>query len=128
VRANTDGREVIALDDIRRELEVDPADDQSAVVAAAYDRAKGLLRRGESFAGYATNVSRVLRGKVTDLCLAYRARVRVVYLEPPVPRIRARNTGREKRVPERVWERLFDKLDVPTPAEAHAVEYRVGGE
>jgi hypothetical protein len=31
-----------------------------------------------------------------------------------------------KRVPERVWERLFDKLDVPTLAEAHAVEYLVG--
>jgi hypothetical protein len=29
-------------------------------------------------------------------------------------------------VPERVWERLFDKLDVPTLAEAHAVEYVVG--
>ena len=26
----------------------------------------------------------------------------------------------------RVWERLFDKLDVPTAAEAHAVEYLVG--
>jgi predicted kinase len=51
-------REVISLDDIRRELDVDPADDQSAVVAAAYDRAKGLLRRGEPFVWNATNVSR----------------------------------------------------------------------
>ncbi|MBY0456649.1 MAG: AAA family ATPase, partial [Gemmataceae bacterium] len=121
-------REVISLDDIRRELDVDPADDQSEVVAAAYDRAKALLRRAEPFIWNATNVSRVLRDKVIGLSLAYKARVKVVYLEPPVPLIRARNTGRTKRVPGRVWERLFDKLDVPTAAECHEVEYRVGEE
>lgn len=126
VQANANGREVISLDDIRRELDVEPGDDQGAVVAAAYDRAKVLLRRGEPFVWNATNVSRILRDKVIGLCAAYKARVRVVYLEPPVPLIRSRNTGRVKRVPERVWERLFDKLDVPTLAEAHAVEYVVG--
>jgi predicted kinase len=96
------------------------------VVAAAYDRAKGCLRKGEPFVWNATNVSRVLRGKVIDLCAAYKARVRVVYLEPPIPLIRERNGEREKQVPARVWERLFDRLDVPTEAEAHAVEYVVG--
>lgn len=125
VREHAGDREVISLDDIRRELDVDPADNQSEVVAAAYDRAKALLRRKEPFVWNATNVSRVLRGKVIDLSIAYRARVRVVYLEPPVPLIRARNAGRTKRVPQRVWERLFDKLDVPTPAECHGVEYHV---
>jgi predicted kinase len=125
VRENAGGREVISLDDIRQELEVDPTDDQSQVVAAAYDRAKALLRRGEPFVWNATNVSRVLRGKVIDLCAAYKARVRVVYLEPPIPLIRERNAGRAKKVPKRVWERLFDKLDVPTLAEAQAVEYVV---
>jgi putative nucleotidyltransferase with HDIG domain len=123
VKANAADREVISLDDIRRELEVDPADNQSAVVAAAYDRAKALLRRGEPFVWNATNVSRILREKVISLCIAYKARVRVVYLEPPITLIRAWNAGRVKPVPERVWERLFDKLDVPTLAEAHAVEY-----
>src|SRR5262245_13258032 len=126
VKEHAGEREVISLDDLRRELEVEPGDDQSAVVAAAYDRAKVLLRRGEPFVWNATNVSRILRGKVIDLAAAYKARLRVVYLESPIPLIRARNTGRAKRVPERVWERLFDKLDVPTIAEAHAVEYRVG--
>ncbi|MBP3958155.1 AAA family ATPase [Gemmata sp. G18] len=126
VSERADGHEVISLDDIRRELDVEPGDNQSAVVAAAYDRAKVLLRRSESFVWNATNVSRMLRGKVIDLSAAYKARIRVVYLEPPIPSIRSRNTGRTKRVPERVWERLFDKLDVPTPAECHAVEYLVG--
>jgi putative nucleotidyltransferase with HDIG domain len=118
--------EVIALDDIRAELDVDPADNQSEVVAAAYDRARQRLRAGTPFVWNATNVSRLLRGKLIDLCAAYRARVRVVYLEPPVPLVRERNRGRAKSVPQSVWERLFDKLDVPTAAEAHRVEYRVG--
>jgi putative nucleotidyltransferase with HDIG domain len=119
-------REVISLDQIRGELDVDPADDQSEVVMAAYDRAKAFLRKSEPFVWNATNVSRVLRGKVIDLCAAYKARVRVVYLEPPIPLIRERNGGRARKVPVRVWERLFDKLDVPTEAEAHAVEYQTG--
>ena len=122
VRANANGRAVISLDDIRHELDVEPGDDQSAVVRAAYDRAKALLRRSEPFVWNATNVSRVLRGKVIDLSAAYGARVNVVYLEPPVSEIRARNAGRTAKVPQGVWERLFDKLDVPTLAEAHAVE------
>jgi len=126
LKEHATNREVISLDQIRGELDVDPADNQSEVVMMAYDRAKAFLRRGTSFVWNATNVSRVLRGKVIDLCAAYKARVRIVYLEPPIPLIRERNTEREKKVPLRVWERLFDKLDVPTEAECHAVEYRVG--
>ena len=98
----------------------------AADVAEAYDRAKALLRKSEPFVWNATNVSRVLREKVINLCTAYKARVRVVYFEPPIPVIRERNAGRAKKVPARVWERLFDKLDVPTEAEAHFVEYRGG--
>lgn len=106
--------------------DVDPADDQAEVIAAAYDWAKVLLRRGEPFVWNATNISRLLRGKVIDLCAAYQARVKVVYLEPPIPQIREQNAERIKKVPVRVWERLFDKLDVPTEAESHAVELIVG--
>lgn len=115
--------EVIALDDIRAELDVVPGEDQSAVVAVAYERAKTWLRKGTGFVWNATNVSRLLRGKIIDLAADYGARVRIVYLEPPIPQIRERNRGRRAVVPERVWERMFDKLDVPTLAEAHAVEY-----
>ena len=126
VRDSATGQTVVALDDIRAELDVDPGDNQSEVVAAAYDRAKVLLRRGESFVWNATNVSRLLRGRVIDLATAYKARVRIVYLEPPISLIRARNAGRVKYVPQRVWDRIFGKLDLPNLTEAHAVEYRVG--
>jgi putative nucleotidyltransferase with HDIG domain len=126
LKDNAGDREVISLDQIRGELDVEPSDDQSAVVAAAYGRAKALLRKHEPFVWNATNVSRVLREKVIGLCAAYKARVRVVYCEPPIPLIRQRNGDRVKKVPVRVWERLFDRLDVPTETEAHVVEYYVG--
>lgn len=118
--------EVVSLDDIREELDVEPDDNQLAVVVTAYERAKELLRRGQGFVWNATNVSRLLRGRVIDVAAAYKARVRVVYLEPPIPLIRERNRGRAKHVPERVWDRMFDKLDMPTVAEAHRVEYVTG--
>ncbi|MDB5312670.1 MAG: hypothetical protein JWO38_6872 [Gemmataceae bacterium] len=126
VRANAGTREVIGLDDIRAELDVDPGENQGAVIAAAHDRAKGLLRTGTPFVWNATNVSRTLRGKIVDLAAGYKARVRVVYLEPPLPQNRARNAGRVKYVPQRVWDRMLDRLDVPNLTEAHAVEYVVG--
>jgi predicted kinase len=122
VRENAGDREVISLDDIRAELDVDPADNQGEVIAAAYDRARAMLRTATPFVWNATNVSRMLRGKIIDLAAAYRARVRVVYLEPPIPLLRARNAGRTRYVPQRVWERMFDKLDVPNLTEAHVVE------
>jgi predicted kinase len=126
VAVNAGGRAVVSLDDLREELDVDPTDNQGPVIAAAHERARGLLRAGESFVWNATNVSRVLREKLTGLAAAYNARVRVVYLEPPPAQVRARNTARAKVVPLRVWDRMFDRLDVPTPAEAHAVEYHTG--
>lgn len=121
------GADVISLDDIREELDVDPTDDQAAVVALAYERARELLRQGRGFVWNATSVSRMLRGKLIDLAAGYRARLRIVYVEPPIPVIRRQNKDRAKVVPESAWNRMFDRLDVPTLAEAHAVELVIGG-
>ena len=49
-------------------------------------------------------------------------KARVVYLEPPIPLIRARNAGRTRYVPRRVWDRMLDNLDVPNRSEAHQVD------
>lgn len=56
-----------------------------------------------------------------DLFADYGARIEVVSLEPPLPEILSRNARRTNPVPERVILRLADKLEPPTPAEAHGV-------
>src|SRR5262249_16741250 len=61
VRHNLPDWEVIALDGLRSELDVDPADDQGAVVNRARELAREYLRQGKSFVWNATNVSRQLR-------------------------------------------------------------------
>lgn len=118
---------LVSLDDIREELDVTPTDDQAGVIALAYERAREHLRRGRGFVWNATSISRMIRGKLIDLAAGYKARLRVVYVEPPIPTIRRQNRERLKVVPESAWERMFGRLDVPTEAEAHAVEYVVPG-
>jgi type I restriction enzyme S subunit len=64
---------MIALDDLRAEMEIDPADDQGAVVQAAKARARELLRRQQPFAWNATNITRSLRRQLVDLFTDYGA-------------------------------------------------------
>ena len=49
----------------------------------------------------------------------YKARIEIVYVEPPMPVILAQNKRREWSVPERVIRELADKCEPPTWAEAH---------
>jgi predicted kinase len=82
---------VIGLDDLRGELEVDPAVPQSAVDAAARERAREYLRRGETFAWNATNLSRQVRGECINLFTAYRVQVWIVYVEVSEGRLHEQN-------------------------------------
>lgn len=116
---------VIALDDIRAELEVDPADGQSAVVAAARERARAHLRRGEPFAWNATNVSRRLRSSLVDFLTAYPVRVHIVYVEVAAGEQERRNRAREAAVPRAAMARILDRWSPPTPDEAHRVTHVV---
>jgi tRNA uridine 5-carbamoylmethylation protein Kti12 len=45
----------------------------------------------------------------------------LVYLEPPLPVILARNSRRPRPVPTRVIERMADRLEPPTRTEAHSL-------
>ncbi len=123
IRDHLSGWTVIALDQIRRELNVGPEEDQSAVVKLAQERARTLLRRKQSFVWNATNVTRLLRGPLIDTFAAHRARVRIVYLEAPLPLLLRRNRARPHPVPEPVIHRLMEKLEIPDPTEAHQIEW-----
>jgi putative nucleotidyltransferase with HDIG domain len=123
--ANRPDLPVIALDDLRAELGVDPADDQGAVVQAAKARARELLRRQQPFAWNATTITRSLRRQLVDLFTDYGARVHIVYVEAPYAELPARNRRRPAAaaVPEKVLQRLLRRLDVPDPTEAQRVDW-----
>lgn len=120
-----EGRPVISLDEIRRELGVDPEDRQGTVIQTAREHARRLLRDGRSFIWNATNVTRPLRRSLVSLFAGYRARVRIVYVEAPERELRRRNRQRLRGVPEAVLDRLIDRWTVPDRTEAHAVEHHV---
>lgn len=123
LRDNLSDLPVIALDEIRHELQVAPEDTQGEVVRVAKERARELLRGRQSFAWNATNITRSLRGQLIDLFAAYQARVHIVYLDTPYSTLFQRNASRRERVPESVILKLARKLEVPDLTEAHRVDW-----
>ncbi|MBZ0232687.1 MAG: ATP-binding protein, partial [Deltaproteobacteria bacterium] len=121
---------VVSLDDLRDELGVEHGDGQGAVIAAARDRAREHLRAARPFAWNATTLTRPFRRSLVDLCTSYRFRVRIVYCEVDAAEQRRRNRARpeDQRVPERAIDAMLARWTVPTPDEAHAVDYVVDGD
>ncbi|WP_067818485.1 AAA family ATPase [Actinomadura kijaniata] len=118
---------VVSLDRLRAEMGVSPGGDQRPVAAAAYERARELLRARESFVWNATNVSRQLREQCTGLVADYHGRVEIVALEAPPPVLHARNRARPSPVPEAVIDRLVGRWEQPDPTEGHRVDWITTG-
>jgi predicted kinase len=115
------GLPVVSLDDLRADLGAEATDNQGEVVQHAREACREHLRAGRDFAFNATNTVRRTRKRWVDLFADYDARVELVYLEPPLPVILGRNERRAKPVPKQVIERLVERLEPPTWAEAHSV-------
>jgi putative nucleotidyltransferase with HDIG domain len=124
IAQNLAGWPVVSLDRLRSELDVDPADDQGGIVAAAREEARAHLRAGRSFVWNATNVSKRVRAQCIRLFADYDARIRIVYVEVPEDVLRAQNRARKSPVPERVLDALLEKWEVPDTTEAHEVVTR----
>ena len=112
---------VVSLDTIRKELKISADEAQGQVVQAAKERAREHMRQQRSFVWNATNISQQLRQQLVDLFVSYGARVRIVYIDAPFATIVKRNRERAASVPEHVLYKLLQKLEVPTPVEAHDV-------
>ena len=110
---------VVSLDAIRKELKIEPTDNQGVAVQTARQRCREYLRDRTDFALNATNTTRQVRKLWIDLGADYDAKVSVVYVEPNIQLLLEQNSGRDARVPEKVIQRLVDKLDPPTLAESH---------
>ncbi|SKC49947.1 AAA family ATPase [Ohtaekwangia koreensis] len=118
---------MLSLDAIRRAHKLKP-DDASATgwaVQLAKEQAREFLRKGESFVWNATNITRQMRTQWIDLFVAYKARIKLIYIEVPYHEWLKQNNDREYAVPQSAMFRLLQKLEVPSIYEAHEVVYHV---
>jgi len=119
--ANRGDLPVVSLDDVRDELGVEATDNQGQVAQLARERCRELLRARTSFAFNATNLLRQTRQRWIELFADYRARIEMVYVEPPLSVILDQNKRRKKSVPEDVIVGLANKLEPPTWTETHVL-------
>lgn len=118
----------VSLDEVREDLDVDSTDNQGTVIQEARERCRQHLRARTDFAFNATNLTVIMRQRWINLFADYGARIEIVYVEPPLRKILAQNKGRERAVPEKVIQRLLEKTEPPTMAEAHAVMVTSGAD
>lgn len=111
---------IISLDNIRKEFDVDPTDDQGGVIQIARARCRKYLGSKTSFVLNATNLIKQTRQNWINLFTDYKARVHITYVEPPFKTILEQNKRREKPVPETVIRELADKYEPPNWTEAHS--------
>ena len=122
IRKNCPDWPTVCLDDIRRELGVNPGDNQGRVAQAAKEKARGYLRSRQPFIWNATSLTS-LRAQQIDLFESYHARTHIVYLETEWEENLRRNAGRAGAVPQSVIENMLEKLEPPERWEAQQVEW-----
>ena len=116
------GVPVVSLDALRIELDEKATGSQGRVVQAAREKARQFLRRHENFVWNATNLSRDLRMQLIDLITAYRAQVRIIYVEASPDALFRQNRDRSNPVPAAAITRMLDRWQVPSPIEAQEVD------
>jgi putative nucleotidyltransferase with HDIG domain len=120
---NSRGLPIISLDDIRDDMGVDPEDNQGGVIQRAREDCRALMRTRTDFAFNATNVTLVTRRRWIDLFSSYGGRIRMVCIDPGLDETISRNHSRDKKVPDDVINDLWYKMDTPTIAECHSIEF-----
>jgi putative nucleotidyltransferase with HDIG domain len=116
---------VVSLDKLREELKISPTAEQGLVVQTAKERAREFLRVQQGFVWNATNLTKKTRRQLIDLFSGYGAKVRIVYVEAPYKEILKRNRERTRYVPEKVIDKMIDKLEVPDITEAPVVKWNI---
>jgi len=116
---------VVSLDAVRAELDIDATDNQGEVIQHAREQCREHLRAGRDFAFNATNITRLTRQRWIDLFSDYSARIKIVYLEPPLALLFEQNKRHPNAVPEGVIARLIQKLEPPSVTEAHELLFGI---
>jgi len=130
IKKNLSKWPVVSLDDLRKQLKLPHGSNPGPVLTAAKEMFRENLRKRQSFVFHAKNLDPTLRQVWLGLAAQYNARIRIVYLEVPLPELLRRNKTREEaaRIPEAALFDMMEKWDIPHLSEAHAIEYHFGGE
>lgn len=116
---------MISLDEIRRELNVSPTENQGRVVALGHERAREYLRRKQPFVWNATNITSKMRHAQIALFEEYGASVKTVFLETEWEEQLRRNAERARAVPVPVIEGMLSKLEPPERFESEQVLWEI---
>ena len=116
---------VVSFDDARAELGLRHGENEGAAAHRAVDKAKVLLRAKAPFVWNATHLSRQMRGKTLDLCLAYGAQVELVHIEASRATLLSRNSNRDTTLSNAALLGMLHKWEVPLPTEAHGLRLLV---
>ena len=127
VREHRQGLPVVSYDDAREALGLKHGENDGKAAHHATDMAKALLREARPFVWNATHLSRQMRSKALDLCYAYSAEVRIVYLEQPREELLRRNGKRDTTLSNKALLGMLHRWELPVPSEAHEVRYEVEG-
>lgn len=116
---------VVSLDNLRRKHRVAHRDAKGngRIIQLALEEAREHLRVQRSFVWNATNLTRNNRGRLIELFTTYKASVRIVYIEVPYLLWQEQNLQRNYAVPLKVLNKMLNKLEIPSPIEAHQVDY-----
>ena len=119
IQANRSEIPVVSLDEIRTEMKIAATDNQGAVAQTAKERCREFLRSGSPFVFNATNTIKQTRQRWIDLFASYHAHIEIVYLEPQLETVLARNLKRASSVPTSVIKKLASRCEPPTWTECH---------
>lgn len=125
IRTHYPNLPVVSLDNLRRKHKVAHCDAKGngRIIQLALEEAREHLRVKRSFVWNATNLTRNNRSRLIELFTTYKARVRIVYIEVPYELWQEQNLQRTYAVPLKVMEKMLRKLEIPSPIEAHQVDY-----
>ena len=122
IRRRYPDRPVVSLDAWRKRLKIGWSDDQNPVAEAAHKEAVEYLRQRVPFVWNATFLRKDFRKSSIRLCANYGAKVRIVWLEASLQELRRRNAKREEPVSDSAYDKLFLRMEPPTPLEADEFE------
>lgn len=113
----------VSYDDMRDELGVVHGENEGAVIHAAFDRARELLRKKTFFVWNATHLNPELRQKTLGLIHDYGGHTHLVHVETSYEESLRRNKTRERSLPDAALQRMFWKWEPPMQTEAWKVEH-----